>query len=214
MKKLLTAVGLVAGIALSSAASATIIGGTVWGGSAYGQGGEFVDLGYSPSGLTVGNNNHQDPNLYAFDEDQNIVLDADLAIDEGGSSIAAGEQVASHYIFFDPAGGTTVTGWVDFDAEILGVITDTNKLDASDFLINNDVTYLNPNLRGLENNDNVFIDDSRLHVSFWASSPGDYIRVLTAYSPQANVPEPATAALLLLGMLGMSRKWKFATAKA
>ena len=213
MNKLLTVVGLVAGIALSATASATIIGGSVTGGSAYGQGGEFV-LEHPTAGYNVGHNNHQSPDLFAFNEDQNIVLGADLAIDIGGVSISAGEEVSSHYIFFDPAGGTTVQGWVDFDAEILGVIAQTDKLEDSDFLGNDDVNYLNPNLRGLEfGQDAVYVDDNRLYIAqFWASSPGDYIRVLT--SSATSVPEPATAALFLLGLLGMSKKWKFATAKA
>ena len=33
-----------------------------------------------------------------------------------------------------------------------------------------------------------------------ASSPGDYVRVLTAFSPGAAVPEPAPAVTLLFGL--------------
>ncbi|MGZ3362495.1 MAG: PEP-CTERM sorting domain-containing protein [Xanthobacteraceae bacterium] len=33
-----------------------------------------------------------------------------------------------------------------------------------------------------------------------ASSPGDYVRVLTAFSPAAAVPEPASAAMLAAGL--------------
>ena len=212
MKKFLTTFGLVVGMTLSSAASATIIGGAITGGSALSKGAEFIDLGYSPAGLVIGNNTIQNPNLYGFNEDQNIYLGSDLDIDVGGASIAAGQEVASHYIFFDPRRGTTVTGWVDFDSEILGIITGTDKLADSDFLINNDVTYLNPTLRGLEDGQDVaWIDPlnvNRLSLAFYASSPGDYIRVITAHSPQASVPEPTTAALMMLGLLGLGSRFK------
>jgi len=195
-------------------AMAIIVGGQVTGGGALSQGGTFIDFGPAPSGLVVGNDTFQDPNLYGFDEDQNIFLTSDLNIDVGGSVIGAGTQVASHYVFFDPGPGTTITGWVDFDSDILGIITSTPNLLASDFLLNNDVTYLNPGLRGLEAGDTAWIDatfSNRLNLSLFASTPGDYVRVLTAFSSGAAVPVPAAAwlfATALIGLAGIGRHRK------
>ncbi|MEP1442227.1 MAG: hypothetical protein ABJK39_04395 [Hyphomicrobiales bacterium] len=149
--------------------------------------GTFTKLNSSKD-IVVGNDTYQDDNLYAFDEDQNIVLPKDLAVDIGpkGLLIPQGTIVASHYIFFDPEYGTSQRGYIEFDAAVLGIATSTWTLQASDFLANTDVTYLNPILRGLEWEDSVWIDKDnpfRVWVNWAASSPGDYIRVFTAASP-------------------------------
>jgi hypothetical protein len=190
-------------------ASATIVSGAVTGGNT---GGVFVKLpvpltGSTP-GNTVGNDNFQSPNLFGFDESQNILLAAALNLNVGapGTTIAAGTQVASHYIFFDPT--TTnptghIVGTVDFDSDVLGIITSTGLLLVSDILANTGVTYLNPGNRGLEAGDSVTISGTR-QITFdtFASSPGDYVRVITAFSPGA-VPEPASIALVLAALAGV-----------
>jgi len=201
-------------------ASATIISGDVTGGTSQTQGGSFIKLSTpfteSNPDNTVGNNTFQTPNLYGFDEGQNITLTADINVDfladTGASgSISAGSTVASHYIFFDPKNTTTQQGSITFDSNIYGVITSTTNLNNSDFLVNTGVTYLNPTLRGLENNDHVSIsssDPKTIVVNWAADNPGDYIRVLTDFSPAA-VPVPATFWLFgssLLGFLGFRRK--------
>ena len=196
------AVCLCATLAAASA-SATIVSGAVTGGDT---GGAFVKLsvpltGSSPAN-TVGNDNFNSPNLFGFDESQNILLAAALNMDIGGS-VAAGTQVASHYIFFDPANtGGHMVGTVDFDSDVLGIITSTGFLALSDILANTGVNYLNPGLRGLEAGDSVTISGQR-QITFdtFASSPGDYVRVITAFSPGA-VPEPASIALALVALAG------------
>ena len=192
------------GFALSVPASATVIGGGVTSG-----GGSFVKLSApfteSDPDNTVGDNTFQTLDLYAFDESQNISI-ADTVHVNIGTSPTVGQTVASHYVFFDPGPLVAQSGYVDFDADIYGIITKSGLLADSDYLANTGVTYLNPTLRGLEGGDYVAIDGSdprRLLVSWVAGTPGDYIRVLTMESPSANqIPEPATISLFGLGLLG------------
>ncbi|HEY4043358.1 MAG TPA: hypothetical protein VGM32_16135, partial [Rhodopila sp.] len=106
---------------LAAPAHATIIGGTVTGGSAQTAGGVFVKLTVplaNPFGPpdSVGNDNFQSPNLFGFDEDQNIILTAPLTVDVGSSPLPAGTEVASHYVFFDPGPTEHVIGTVNFDS--------------------------------------------------------------------------------------------------
>ena len=189
-------------------AGATIIGGAVTGGTALSAGGTFVKLTVplaNPFGPpnSVGNDNFQSPDLYGFDEDQNILLTAPLIVNVGSSPIPAGTTVASHYIFFDPGPTQQVIGTVNFDSDVLGIITTTNDLAASDFLANTGVNYLNPGARGLEAGDSVAISGAQqIRFDTFASSPGDYVRVLTAFSPSAAaVPEPGSMTLLSGGLL-------------
>ncbi|MEM7269473.1 MAG: hypothetical protein AAF401_09490 [Pseudomonadota bacterium] len=164
-------------------ASAYVLGGSIE--KQLGRG-EFVKL-ETADGLTVGFDNFDTDHLYAFDEDQNILLDRSIRVDIGGERgvIAAGQVVASHYVFFDSLQGVHI-GYVDFDSQILGVAATQATMGATDFLANNDVRYLSPELRGLERGDYVWIDPDdpfRLWVYWAGSSPGDYIRVFTARSP-------------------------------
>ena len=192
---------------------ATVVGGGITGGSVLAKGGMFKKLTpplgnpFGPPN-SVGNNTFEDNNLYAFDEGQNIVVTQDVAVDDlfgpqGAGVVPANSTVASHYVFFDPApSGEGVIGSVRFDSDIYGVISKTATLAASDFLINTGVNYLSPSLRGLEaGQDTVTIVDSRtIEVDWFAGTPGDYIRVLTDFSPGA-VPEPASAVVFGAGVL-------------
>ncbi|MEO9682513.1 MAG: hypothetical protein ABJF86_14035 [Tateyamaria sp.] len=147
--------------------------------------GQFVVLDPNRS-FAVGADTFDDDNLYAFDEDQNIVLESPIRVDIGGvdGRIAAGTVVASHYVFFDSLSGVHV-GYVDFDAAILGIAAFQDTMGATDFLANTDVRYISTELRGLEQGDYVWIDEDlpdRLWVYWAGSSPGDYIRVFTEES--------------------------------
>jgi hypothetical protein len=172
-------------------AHAVVIGGAVTGGSSQTQGGVFIEL-IASSAFSVGNNTFQNPNLYAFNEGQNIAVSSTVDVNVG-TAPTAGQTVASHYVFFDPTGVTRQTGFVDFDAPIYGIATSTALLAASDFLIASEVTYLNPGARGLEAGDSVSIDPAnpnRVLVNWRASTPGDYVRVFTQRSPGAEPGDP------------------------
>lgn len=200
------------------ASNATILSGNVTTGT-----GSFVKLTVpfldSTPPNTVGDDNFQSANLYGFDEDQNINVTTDLNVDiladgMGGSSgsgiVMMGSTVASHYIFFDPGPNTDIVGTITFDSEIFGIITSTDNLADSDFLANTGVTYENDSLRGLESGDIVTITGlNTIEVDFFAGSPGDYIRVLTDFSPGGVIPIPAAVWLFgsaLLGFAGIARR--------
>jgi len=169
----------------SVALHATVIDGSILRQSGTGS---FVKLDTFNS-FTVGADNFDDCNLYAFDEDQNILIDAPVRVDIGGEDgvIAPDTVVASHYVFFDSLRGVHI-GYVDFDSAILGIAAFQDTMAATDFLANTDVEYISPELRGLERGDIVWIDTEdphRLWVYWAGSSPGDYIRVFTAKSAGA-----------------------------
>lgn len=163
--------------------------------------------------------------VYVWNEAQNVTLtqnlradavapgaydaDADLA----NVQIAAGTSVSSHYIHFDSPGSTAerAEGTVTFDAVILGVIVENGagarRLDNSDFLGAPTLFSTNVNARGLElsaNGDRFVIsaDGKTLGYRFAISTPGDYVRVITA-------PTPGAAALAGVGALvGLRRRRK------
>ena len=166
-------------------AQAEVVGGEILRQSGSGQ---FVKLETDLT-FSVGADNFDDCNLYAFDEDQNITLEQAIRVDIGGEIgvIPGGTVVASHYVFFDSLEGIH-HGFVYFDAPILGIAAYQDTMAATDFLANTDVNYISIDLRGLEEGDHVWIDAEdphRLWVYWAGSSPGDYIRVFTAQSPGA-----------------------------
>lgn len=189
-------------VTVSTPASGTIIGGSVVAG---GPGATFTKLtmpfSVAAPPNTVGRDTFQANHLYGFDEAQNIHLSAALTVDTApigaSTTIAAGKGVDSHYIFFDPVDVLGIDGYVDFDGDIVAIISSTGLLLASDFLGKKGVTYLSPGFRGLEPDDFVTISGTRqIRFNTWASSPGDYVRVLT----ESSAPEPGTIGLLGAGL--------------
>ena len=193
-------------LGLGLPARADIMGGNVTSGG----GATFIKLTVplsNPFGApnSVGNDTFQSPNLYGFNESQNTqVLNSPLLLDVGSGPIAVGTIVASHYIFFDPVDGH-IRGTVNFDSKVLGIITSTGNLAASDYLANTGVNYLNPAARGLEAGDSVTISGpNQILFDTFASTPGDYVRVLTEFSPASAVPEPSSIILMVTTLLAVA----------
>lgn len=204
MQNFLKSTAVIAALATAGTANAAVVMGELTGGSSFINGGSFQILNPMP-GFSVGNNVQQSDNLFAFDEQQGVTLAAAV----GG--VAAGTVVNSHYVFYDPDDLETGIGYVDFDGDILGVLTAKGQMDSTDALLGNgNVNYISVALRGLENADSFNVVGNRLNIDFRAASPGDYIRVLTT-----AVPEPSTWAMMIggFGLVGgaMRRRRKVTT---
>ena len=153
---------------------------------------------------TVGQNNFNvRDTLYAFDEFSGP-LSATVTPDLGPMlAIPAGTLVTSHFIFYDPSTIGDVGATIQFDQPILGVIRRTPSMNATDSVFAHpSVTYATPNQRGLETSDilNIIAPDT-IKIDWRASSPGDHIRVITAFVPTGGpvIPEPASIMLYGLG---------------
>lgn len=190
------------GVAFASPAFAVVVGGSVDSPANAGFKKLVTPFDESKPDNTVGGNHFNKNVLYAFDEDQNILLDDRLRVDYG-DDIATGTMVASHYVFYDPKDTKRLKGSVEFDAKILGVASSKSFLDASDFLANNLVTYVSRGLRGLESNDHISFSDNILNVNLYAGNPGDYLRVFTERSVTAAVPIPAALPLFASALFGL-----------
>lgn len=146
----------------------------------------------------------KDPNdgiLLVWNEVQNQVLTDDLRVDRvadpnapfiipdgNGYKIIAGTIVSSHYVQWDPGAGSSskVTATLDFDSDIFAFITADQKMFDSDTPLGlPGLDYNDFGFRGLEGGDITTINGDKVDIEWNASSPGDWTRLITAFSPSA-----------------------------
>ncbi|WP_161973935.1 VPLPA-CTERM sorting domain-containing protein [Hwanghaeella grinnelliae] len=163
----------------------------------------------------------QNPNdgiLLAWNEVQNFELTQDLRVDRvfdpnasfvealsgGDFLIKAGTIVSSHYLQWDPGNGSDgrVSSTIELDSQVFAFITADNNLFNSDFLGLAGLDYADFGFRGLESGDTTVFNGTDVDISWAATSPGDWTRLITAFSPGGvtTVPVPAAAPLLGLGL--------------
>jgi len=108
--------------------------------------------------------------------------------------------IKSYLIFWDPYPAGTVGASITFDAPIVALITTQSGLMASEptygaagITYNYDAT----GFTGLEPLNTATFAGNVLTINWWAATPGDHIRVLTA------VPEISRLAMFALGLAAM-----------
>ena len=98
----------------------------------------------APPASVARNMTESNETIFLFEEQQELVLDSDLAVDitapgtygtPGGGVIPAGTCINSYFIHYDLIDASFYrSGSVTFEEEVLGLITSTDKLDDSDWL--------------------------------------------------------------------------------
>jgi hypothetical protein len=171
MKKVLIGLALSATALFASAApvapTATLTGGGIHTNT-------FAEF----TGSTVGSNDMPTGALYWFYEGSS-----------GGYD--------SYLLMFDPVNVTgKVNATVTFAGNVFATFTNKAGLIASSAYQNAGVTYDWKKLSGLEGKEALTVTGNAISFKWTASSPGDYVRVLTV----SAVPEPETYALLLAGL--------------
>jgi len=153
----------------------------------------------------------KDPNdgiLLAWNEVQNFQLLSVLRVDRvadpnapfiapdgSGFIIKAGTIVSSHYLQWDPGAGSsnTVNATIHFDSDIFAfIIADQKMFDSDAPLGLPNLDYNDFTARGLEAGDTTTINGDEVTIRWTATSPGDWTRLITAFSPAAAIPELTT----------------------
>lgn len=217
----------------------------VLGGSAHAT---FVSLGSCTGGFdcqitsTPANPVTQNPNngiLFAWNELQNITLTENLRVDRvfdttasfisdaGGGDffIEAGTVVSSHYLQWDPGNGSNnrIETTISLDSQVFAfIIADQNLFDSDATLGLPELNYNDFTNRGLEGNDTTVFNGPNVDISWSASNPGDWTRLITAFSPGGednggtSITEPNALALFGFGLAGLgllSRRRKISRKK-
>jgi hypothetical protein len=153
----------------------------------------IVGVGGDAVELTLDNvcqdQNESDTEIRAFDENQCITLKNDLVTDQG--VIPAGTAVSCHIARSDPdSPPTTLQGGMLFDAPILGVISSSAGLNASDDPCGLDTTtYCQEAFRGLEAGQAdayQLVSDCGLKVRMEVTEFQDQARIITECCPEGE----------------------------
>lgn len=175
----------------------------------------------------------KDPNnntLLAWNEVQNLTLTSKLRVDRvfdpdadfveaapgGGYFILPGTVVSSHYLQYD---GPRFQGRVTLDSTVFAFMTrDENLFDSDALLGLPGLDYNDFPLRGLESIDTTVFDGNSVDIDWATGSPGDWTRLITAFSPTAAtvVPVPASLPLLAgaIGLIGLMARRRAARSDA
>jgi len=156
--------------------------------------------------------------LLGWNEVQNLTLTSKLYVDRvfdntasfvgsdtNGLFLKAGTIVSSHYFQWDPGNGSSsrVNATIETDSQVFAFITNTQKLFDTDALLGlTGLDYADFTLRGLEGGDTTVFSGGAVDIGWSASSPGDWTRMVTAFSPSA-VPVPAAFWLFASGFIGL-----------
>jgi len=163
------------------------------------------------------NQTQNDDIIWLFTEQTNYVLPSPLTVNITApgsyssypsslvSILPAGMRVDVYFMHFDPVHSRRRQGYVRFNTPILGVIVRKDQLFASNFLGVPGTLYpTSGDLIALENGQdkvNLSSDMKELSVNWFANTPGDRIRIITA-----AIPEPSTMLLFALGLAGASMR--------
>jgi hypothetical protein len=98
----------------------------------------------------------------------------------------------------------TVRATNNLDSQVFAYITsDSNLFTSAAALGLPGLNYADFDLRGLETGDTTTFNGANTDISWFASSPGDWTRLMIACSPSANVPEPGMFIFFLTGLIGL-----------
>lgn len=151
-----------------------------------------------------------DTSIFAFGE-QIVTLEENLEVDvsvafRSTPVIPEGTEICSYHVSLDSINGAAVTlsGGLEFATPVIGLITSTGLLAASDGILGNPGTAYPGDFpaRGLEGTDVATIDGpNTVSFEFGVTEPGDHIRVICL------IPEPTSAvSLVLLGLVSVLRR--------
>lgn len=193
-------------------ASAVTVLGSLTGGTAMADGGVLLINPAPPA--VIGSGLFGDSNVRVFDEVKTF-LPEDVVV-QGPVTIPTGTFIESHLVVFDPGPWRTVTGTLEFDGFVVGIVGRTTPTWVYVDTINSTTPFLgSPGLtygflEGIEGADFITISGKKITFSLSSGGTSDAFRVLTV------IPEPMTWAMLIVGfgLVGVASRRRSGTRTA